>query len=195
TLSAIARRYHTSVGALARANAIHRPGLIISGKRLCIPRLGYHDQVGHSGLHRNGTVKWFAYSALQQSTRPQVEKLLRRAAARHHLPAGLVLAIAWQESGWNQHIIGRDGGIGVMQLMPYTARGLNIQVRGRHDPYKLSGNIELGVVYLHTLWTNFHGNTTKVISAYNEGGWNVVHRGIYNWRYVNNVRALMRRFH
>ncbi|MBA2677216.1 MAG: transglycosylase SLT domain-containing protein, partial [Ktedonobacteraceae bacterium] len=61
-------------------------------------------------------------------------------------------------------------------------------------PYKLSDNIELGAIYLRSLMNGFHGNLNEVISAYNEGGWSVVHRGIFNWKYVNNVRALMQRF-
>jgi hypothetical protein len=81
-----------------------------------------------------------------------------------------------------------------MQLMPRTASGLNAQAHAHYNPYKLADNIALGAIYLHSLWRGLHGNLTKVISAYNEGGWNVVHRGIFNWRYVNNVKALMRRF-
>ncbi len=116
---------------------------------------------------------------------------MRQAAADYHLPASLLLAIAWQESGWEQHVISHDGGIGAMQIMPYTAMSINAATGIRRDPYKLSDNIYLGANYLHSLWIKFHGNQTQVISAYNEGGWAVVHRGIFNWHYVNNVSYLM----
>ena len=120
--------------------------------------------------------------------------MLRRAAARYGLPANLLLAIAWQESGWYQHVIARDGGIGTMQVMPYTAMGINAGTGIRRDPYHLWDNINLGATYLSWLWHNFHGNLERVISAYNEGGWAVIHRGIFNWSYVRNVLSLMRRF-
>jgi soluble lytic murein transglycosylase-like protein len=81
-----------------------------------------------------------------------------------------------------------------MQIMPSTARGLNAQAHTHYNPYKLADNITLGAIYLHSLWQGLHGNLIKVVSAYNEGGWNVVHRGILNKRYVNSVLALMRRF-
>ena len=81
-----------------------------------------------------------------------------------------------------------------MQLMPYTAMGLNESTGIRRDPYHLWDNINLGATYLHSLWIGFHGNLTKVISGYNEGGWAVIHRGIFNWHYVNNVLYLMRVF-
>ena len=120
--------------------------------------------------------------------------MLRQAAYRYGLPANLLLAIAWQESNWTQHVIAWDGGIGVMQLMPYTAASINAGTGIRRNPYNLWDNINLGATYLNWLWHNFRGNLVDVISAYNEGGWAVIHRGIFNWNYVNSVLYLMRRF-
>lgn len=190
TLNSIASLYRANLWTIARANQIRNINLIYAGQSLCIPSKVQRRAV--SGVQANGNVRWYAYKALDWSTRAQANRLLRRAAARHGLPANLVLAIAWQESGWNQHVIARDGGIGIMQIMPYTAQALNRQVNGHYDPYKLYDNIELGTIYLRSLWHGFHGNMSSIISAYNEGGWNVKHRGIFNWRYVHNVRALMR---
>ncbi len=199
TLSAIAWRFNSNYLTLARVNGIRNVNLIFVNQRLCLPyRVSGGSNSGSgrisNGVLANGTVLWYAYGALQWSTRGQVEALLRRAAAIYGLPARLVLAIAWQESGWYQHVIAWDGGIGVMQLMPYTAMGLNTQTRIRRDPYRLWDNILLGTVYLRSLWNGFRGNLVKVISGYNEGGWAVIHRGIFNWRYVNSVLSLMRSF-
>jgi LysM repeat protein len=193
TLTGIAVATKTSIKTLARANHLQNINRIFQNQVLCIP---YPIKQGHvpSGLMSNGTVRWYAYSALESSTQSQVKKTLRQAAAHYHLPVSLLQAIAWQESGWQQRIISRDGGIGVMQIMPYTAMGLNASLGKRHDPYKLHDNIYLGAYYLHILWKNFHGDLNKVISAYNEGGWAVVHQGIFNWHYVNNVRCLMNSF-
>lgn len=188
TLSDIAWHYHITISALARANAIGNINLIFVGQRLCIP----HGQAGAiSGITAHGTVRWYAYGALGWSDRPQVRHMLYQAATSHHLPTKLLLAIAWQESGWTQHVIAWDGGIGVMQLMPYTAMGINAGTGRQLDPYDLEDNLNLGATYLQWLWQDFHGNLPQVISGYNEGGWAVRHRGIYNWHYVNNVLALM----
>ncbi len=191
TLSGIARAYHMDVKTLARINDIVNINLIYTSRKLCIPS---SVSRGVSGLQSNGVVRWYDYAALDWSTQSEVAQQVRQAATAYGLPSSLLLAVAWQESGWNQHVIARDGGIGAMQIMPYTAQGLNVQTRQRYDPYKLPDNIMLGAIYLQTLWRGFHGNLTLVISAYNEGGWNVTHRGILNWSYVNNVRALMNRF-
>lgn len=188
TLANIAWHYHITISTLARANTIRNPNLIFVGQRLCVPRRGISTT---SGITDHGIVRWFAYNALGWSDRSQVRHMLYRAATRHHLPPRLLLAIAWQESGWTQHVIAWDGGIGVMQLMPYTAMGINAGIGQMLDPYDLQGNLDLGATYLQWLWQNFHGDLPKVISSYNEGGWAVKHRGIFNWHYVNNVMALM----
>lgn len=193
TLGRIAWRYHTNIWTLARVNNIWNVNLIYVGQNICIPyRLHGGGGSTSSGLLPNGVVRWYDYNALEWSSRSQVTAMLRRAAANYHLPANLLLAIAWQESGWYQHVIARDGGIGVMQLMPATAQSINISSGIRRDPYHLWDNINLGATYLSYLWYNFHGNIVKVISGYNEGGWAVIHRGIFNWRYVNSVLYLMR---
>jgi soluble lytic murein transglycosylase-like protein len=195
TLNYIARTYHTTSGVLARVNHIANINIIFVGQHLCVAnKTQYLASRVSNGLLANGAVRWYAYNALDYSSQSQAVRLLRGSAVRYGLPANLLLAIAWQESGWRQHIIARDGGIGIMQLMPYTAMGLNAQTRIHFDPYKLADNIALGAIYLHSLWRGLHGNLTSIISAYNEGGWNVVHRGIFNWRYVSSVLALMRRF-
>ncbi len=195
TLSGIAWSNNATTWQLARVNNIRNVNSIFIGQRLCIPYLMQGVRARQaSGLLANGTVRWYAYNALQGSTRGQVVSMLRQVAARYRLPANLLLAIAWQESGWYQHVIAWDGGIGVMQLMPYTAMGINAGTGRRRDPYRLWDNINLGATYLSWLWRDFHGNLVKVISAYNEGGWAVIHRGIFNWRYVRNVLYLMRRF-
>ena len=203
TLSKIAWSHGSSVYTLARANYIRNINLIFVGQEICIPHRvsgssgrggGGYSSGGSAGLLSNGVVTWYAYNALDWSNRAEVSSMLRQAARIYGLPANLLMAIAWQESGWYQHVIAWDGGIGVMQLMPYTAMGINTGTGIRRNPYHLWDNINLGATYLSWLWHNFHGNLAEVISGYNEGGWAVIHRGIFNWHYVNNVLYLMRVF-
>jgi len=195
TLNGIARSTGTTIWTLVHVNHIANANLILIGQHLCIP---HSQQSGHPGkqlassILPNGAIRWYAYYALEWSTRGQVVSMLRLAAVHYRLPVNLLLAIAWQESGWYQHVIAYDGGIGVMQLMPSTATSINAATRVRRDPYHLWDNINLGATYLSWQWRSFHGNLPQVISAYNEGGWAVMHRGILNWRYVRSVLYLMR---
>ena len=194
TLGDLAFSYHSNVGHLAHINHIRNVNLIFVGQNLCIDYTVHHKNGSTAGMLPNGSVRWYAYDALDWSNKAEVTAQLRQAAVRYGLSPSLLLAIAWQESGWNQHVISYDGGIGVMQVMPYTASGLDKQTRMSYNPYRLSDNIELGAIYLRSLTNGFHGNLDEVISGYNEGGWSVVHRGIFNWKYVHNVRTLMQRF-
>ena len=195
TLSAIAARKHIDMLMLARANNIFNINLIFAAHSLCIPQAG-RGSIGRPasryvpGILANGTVRWYAYDALEGSNAYQVDALLRQAAAFYGLSANLVIAIARQESGFRQHVIATDGGIGVMQIMPSTASWINTMTGTERDPYKLRDNIFMGVFYIRMLGDTFHWNTVKLISAYNEGPWAVAHQGVMNWGYVNNVLSM-----
>ncbi|HEX6870439.1 MAG TPA: transglycosylase SLT domain-containing protein [Micromonosporaceae bacterium] len=67
------------------------------------------------------------------------------------VPANLMKAIAWQESGWQSTIIACDGGIGTMQVMPGTATTVNNRFGTSHDINTLAGNTSLGAAYLEWL--------------------------------------------
>jgi len=185
TMWMIAQRYHTDTWSLARLNGIRNPDRITAGQVLCVAASTRTTQSSGGNVVGN---------QLEWSSRSQVRSLLINAADRHRLPRNLVLAIAWRESNWTQHVIAWDGGVGTMQLMPYTTVWLNSYFGTRYNPYRLGDNIELGVAYLAILWNNFHGDLNPLISAYNEGERNVRTRGIFNWWYVNSVRGLMNYF-
>ena len=83
-------------------------------------------------------------------------------------PRTLALAIAWQESGWQQRRVSSAGALGVMQVMPDTGRwmrwyaGRKLRLRDTHD------NIMAGMLTLRTLrsWTTYDNNA---IAAYYQG--------------------------
>src|SRR5438552_3673604 len=191
TLSVNAAKGHIDVLTLARADGIAHKNEIFVAHSLCQlqgTRGAERSQsVRHISLRfTSGVVRWYAYEALERSSYQQVDTLLRRAAAYYGLSAKLVLAIARQESGLQQHVIAADGGIGVMQIMPDTAMSINKMTGIVRDPYKLQDNIFLGAFYLRMLGDSFHWNMPQVISDYNEGPWDETNHGIFNWYYVNN---------
>ncbi|WP_354640724.1 lytic transglycosylase domain-containing protein [Kitasatospora camelliae] len=71
------------------------------------------------------------------------------------LPANLVRAIAWQESGWQSAIRACDGGIGTMQIMPATVSWMNDKYGTKSDPATLAGNVQLGTQLLDWLVAYF----------------------------------------
>jgi hypothetical protein len=64
------------------------------------------------------------------------------------LPANLLYAVAWQESGWQSTILACDGGIGTMQVMPDTATWMNQRFGTSYDVQTLTGNVMIGGEYL-----------------------------------------------
>ncbi|HZZ34022.1 MAG TPA: lytic transglycosylase domain-containing protein [Phenylobacterium sp.] len=92
-----------------------------------------------------------------------VTRAIQDASARHAVSMPLVQAVAWQESRYNQAALSPKGAVGVMQLMPGTARTLGV------DASDLKSNVEGGVTYLSQMLQRFEGDLPKALAAYNAG--------------------------
>jgi hypothetical protein len=86
------------------------------------------------------------------------------AAGRYQLPRALVRAVMQIESGGNPIALSNRGAIGLMQLMPDTAKAMGVQ-----DPYDPAQNIAGGARFLRVLANRFNGDLVKVLSAYHAG--------------------------
>jgi soluble lytic murein transglycosylase len=87
-----------------------------------------------------------------------------RYARAHNLSPALVRAIIKAESNGQRKAVSRKGAKGVMQLMPFTSKRLNVS-----DPFDPIENIEGGVKYIKELLATFEGDLTNTIAAYNAG--------------------------
>ncbi len=183
TLSEIASRYGTSVAAVARANKISNPNLIVVGQRLRIPAGG-----GGGG---GGGAKVSGSAASPGGVRVSLE----RQAATHGVEPALVKAVAWQESGWRQSARSRVGAIGVMQVMPGTADYVNSALgHGNLNVRKMDDNVHLGVAYLRHM-LHILGSTRRALAGYYSGPGNVKGKlAGYQKSYVRSVLALRSRF-
>src|SRR5207302_11464039 len=119
------------------------------------------------------------------------------AAKRWHVDPRLVLAIGWQESGFNMRWVSSTGAVGAMQVEPYTGEFVaKYLVRRPLDLHQVGDNATAGVALLSVLLRETNGNAATAVAGYYQGLASVQSRGMYDdtKRYVANVLALRNRF-
>jgi LysM repeat protein len=181
TLSGIAARYGTTVEALARANSLADPNMIVAGVSLNVPA--------------GGSTSSSAAGAPPPASMTAVQASLERHAAGQNVDSALVKAMAWQESGWQQDVVSEAGAIGVMQVMPGTARYVNrVLGEGSLDVRASDDNVRLGVRYLRHLLDTMP-TERDAIAAYLAGPGNIGKKLTREQRrYVRAVQSHRSRF-
>jgi soluble lytic murein transglycosylase-like protein len=124
------------------------------------------------------------------------QRLIRAMAEKYHVPAEFVKSIVAAESNFNSDAVSAKGAIGLMQLMPDTAREWG------GDPTVPEQNIEAGTRYLSFLMNHYRKSRKPLscaIAAYNAGPGAVDHyHGVPPFRetqgYVTRVLAFLQRF-
>lgn len=176
TLWNIAVTHGTTVQALLAANpAITDENWVAAGQVLVLP---------------GGAVP---RPAPVTEARGEIAALLTEHAQAYGFEPALIQALAWQESGWQQHVVSSAGAVGVMQIMPGTGQWISEYLLFR--PLDISGstydNIEAGVAYLYWLQQR-HGSIEMAIAAYYQGTGSVVRDGLFldTQRYVQNILAI-----
>lgn len=99
---------------------------------------------------------------------PSVQSLVASIAASMGFDPTLAMAVAQAESNFNPNAISSAGAIGVMQLMPATAAQMGVS-----NPTDPTQNITGGLKYLSMLISQFGGDVSKALAAYNWGPANV----------------------
>ncbi|MDR1514093.1 MAG: lytic transglycosylase domain-containing protein [Synergistaceae bacterium] len=118
---------------------------------------------------------------------------LQELSGKYGVDPDLARAVMRQESGGNPNAVSSAGALGLMQLMPGTAKGLGV------DPMNPKRNLEGGIKYLAQLADKYDGDYVKTLAAYNAGSARVdSYGGIPPFpeteRYVKNVLALYRKY-
>ena len=130
-------------------------------------------------------------SAWAQSCRApgriEAEYYVTAYAQHYQVPIALARAIVVRESNWQPCVISPKGAVGLMQLMPATARGLGVT-----DRCNLDENVSGGVRYLARLMRRFNNDLRLVAAAYYVGEDTIGRRGLAyrNLDVVTYVRAI-----
>lgn len=98
------------------------------------------------------------------SHRDRYNDLIAEAASLYQLPSAFIRAVMRVESGFNPDVVSSAGAMGLMQLMPKTARSMGVA-----DPFDARQNVFGGARYLRILANRFKGDLILTVAAYNAG--------------------------
>ena len=105
-----------------------------------------------------------AIPQVSDQERSAIRQKLKAACDRRGLDYNLVASLVHAESGFRQNTISKKGAIGLMQLLPETARRFGVS-----DPWDLDQNIEAGTAFLAFLQGLYPGEIPLVLASYNAG--------------------------
>jgi soluble lytic murein transglycosylase-like protein len=124
--------------------------------------LTFTNVPNHSGFRR--VIRESISPLRGQTYNSKFEDFIISASARHSIDADLIRAVIKTESDFNSNARSSKGAMGLMQLMPDTARQHNVL-----DAYNPLENIEGGARHLRLLLSRYRGNLELSLAAYNAG--------------------------
>jgi LysM repeat protein len=204
TISGIAAKYGTTVAAIQSANGLKSASFIRIGQVLSVPVTATAiPLVGNSFAGRTYPAAVVAAAnanratllAIGVPTKDQMRGLVVTTAKAMGVDPALALAVAYQESGFDQSQVSPANAIGTMQVIPSSGQWASDLVGRQLNLLDPRDNVTAGVVILRAL-KRTSPDLPTAIAGYYQGATSVQQNGMFSdtRQYVANVRALMTRF-
>ncbi|HSP59784.1 MAG TPA: LysM peptidoglycan-binding domain-containing protein [Ornithinimicrobium sp.] len=229
TLWGIAHRHGTTASALARANGISASAFIHPGQSLRLPgtsapatpapstpsggtptRAYDESNVGDykkgekvedtflhyrysDGIARSAAANRDYLAGVDVPSASQMKALIAETSRRHGVDPKLMLALSYQESGWNQRAVSPANAIGAMQVIPSSGEWASSLIGRELNLLDPEDNVEAGVVIMRTLLRSADSRD-HAVGGYYQGLASVRQHGLFpdTRQYVRNITALMR---
>jgi murein DD-endopeptidase MepM/ murein hydrolase activator NlpD len=217
TLSGIAARHSVSLGALQQANPDLDPRRLWVGQKVFVPGSNgipvrsspwTEDTIGDrlvdadvedtflhytysSEVARSAAANRDYLAGVPVPSRDRTKAQITETARRHGVDPALMLALAYQESGWNQRAVSPANAIGIMQVIPSSGEWASALVGRKLNLLDPKDNITAGTAIVRALLRSAH-TEKDAIGGYYQGLASVQRNGLFSdtTHYVKSIQAL-----
>lgn len=210
-LTGIASKYGTTVAAIADANGLPNPSFVYAGAVIRVPAAApaaapptaaapkpaqpAAPRPAPAATSAPAPARAPAAGAVSPLPMPEwmrplvaehesVRRMIVAEAQAQGVPPSFALAVAWQESGFQQSVVSSAGAVGVMQVMPDTAEWIATSMLGEpvniHDT---ASNVRAGVRLLRHYLDRYDGSRERTLAAYFQGQYAADNYGLYGETY------------
>lgn len=190
TATGLAVRFHAWTAELIAHNHLGPGAGLTVGEQIEVPVVSAAVPSSHRAHHAGAPREKQA----AEPSRQRVRQAIVRVSRLQGVDPQLSLAVSWQEAGWRMHHVSSAGAVGAMQVLPSTAKWMELYAGRDLHPRRMRDNVTTGVTLLGVLAAETVSRARQV-GAYYQGLGAVRRHGLYDETraYVDNVLAIKHR--